>query len=59
MSRTYHHLTREERCCIMLRLKDGFSSRAIARELNRSPSTITREIERHRSMLGCADLPYE
>jgi IS30 family transposase len=43
----------------MLRLKDGFSSRAIARELNRSPSTITREIERHRSMLGCADLPYE
>jgi IS30 family transposase len=59
MSKTYRHLTREERCCIMLRLKDSYSVRAIARELDRSPSTISREVERHRSMLGCADLPYE
>lgn len=59
MPKTYHHLSREERCCIMLRLKDGFSSRAIACELNRAPSTITREIERHRALVGCANLPYE
>ena len=59
MPKTYRHLSWPERSCIMLRLKGGFSFRAIARELNRSPSTITREIERHRSMLGCADLSYE
>ena len=59
MPKTYSHLNIAERCCIMLRLKDGLSARAIARELNRSPSKISREIERHRSMLGCSSLPYE
>ena len=59
MGKQYSHLSAEERGCIMLRLRDGFSSRAIARELKRSPSSITREISRHRRLAGCATLPYE
>jgi transposase, IS30 family len=59
MGNQYRHLSIADRACIMLRLRDGLSSRAIARELNRAPSTITREIEKHRRMAGCANLPYE
>ena len=59
MGNAYKHLSSQDRVLIMLRLKDGFSSRAIARELNRAPSTITREISRHRNMAGCAELPYQ
>jgi IS30 family transposase len=59
MGKHYSHLSSEERACIMLRLRDGFSSRAIARELKRSPSSITREIARHHCLAGCAKLPYE
>lgn len=55
----YRQLSVEERVNIMLRLRDGISSRAIARELKHAPSTITREIDRHRRMTGCARLPYE
>ena len=40
------HLSFEERVIIQLRLKDGCSLRAIARELNCSPSTISYEIKR-------------
>ena len=59
MGNLYSHLSSEERACIMLRLRDGFSSRAIARELKRSPSSVTREITKHRQLAGCATLPYE
>ncbi len=59
MGHHYKHLDGAERACIMLRLRDGLSSRAIARELNRSPSSITREIAKHQAMEGCAKLPYE
>ena len=59
MGKQYRHLSSEERACIMLRLRDGFSSRAIARELKRTPSSITREIAKHRQLAGCATLPYE
>jgi len=59
MGNQYRHLSSEERACIMLRLRDGFSSRAIARELKRSPSSITREIARHHCLAGCSALPYE
>ena len=59
MGKQYSHLSSEERACIMLRLRDGFSSRAIARELKRSPSSVTREIIKHRQLAGCARLPYE
>lgn len=40
------HLSFEERVIIQLRLKDGYSLRAIARELNCSPSTISYEVKR-------------
>ena len=59
MGQHYKHLNQSDRACIMLRLRDGLSSRAIARELNRSPSSITREITKHHVMAGCAKLPYE
>ena len=59
MGNQYSHLSSEERACIMLRLRDGFSSRAIARELRRSPSSVTREIAKHHSLAGCGTLPYE
>lgn len=40
------HLSFEERVIIQLRLKDGYSLRAIACELNCSPSTISYEVKR-------------
>jgi IS30 family transposase len=59
MGQNYSHLSTADRASIMLRLRDGWSSRAIARELQRAPSSITREIAKHRGMAGCAKLPYE
>ena len=38
------HLSFEERVIIQTRIKDGFSLRAIARELGCSPSTISYEV---------------
>ena len=40
------HLSFEERVIIPTRIKDGFSLRAIARELGCSPSTISYEVKR-------------
>ena len=40
------HLSLEERVIIQTRIKDGFSLRAIARELDCSPSTISYEVKR-------------
>ena len=40
------HLSFEERVIIQTRIKDGFSLRAIARELGCSPSTIRYEVKR-------------
>lgn len=40
------HLSFEERVVIQTRLKDGYSIRAIARELGCSPSTISYEVKR-------------
>ena len=40
----YQHLSREERAVIIVRRRDGLSSRAIARELKRAPSTVSREM---------------
>lgn len=60
MGKEYHQLSGTERVVIRLRLRDdGWSSRAIARELQRSPSSITREISRARGLPGCSELPYE
>lgn len=40
------HLTFEERVLIQTRLKDGYSKRAIAREIGCSPATICNEMKR-------------
>lgn len=40
------HLTYDERMLIQIRLKDGKSQRAIAREIGCSPTTISNEIKR-------------
>ncbi|WPP46279.1 IS30 family transposase [Pseudomonas sp. AN-1] len=49
---SYHELSIEERSNIQVGLLRGMSQRAIARMLNRSPSTICREIRRNRSAQG-------
>lgn len=44
---SYHHLTTEEREKLSHLLGNGWRIRAIARELNRNPSTICRELKRN------------
>ncbi|AVH50681.1 hypothetical protein C3Y93_08735 [Acinetobacter sp. SWBY1] len=48
----YTHLTLEERYQIYALLRESFSKRHIACRLNRSPSTISREIQRNRARNG-------
>ncbi len=48
----YTHLTLEEKSQIYTLLREGFSKRYIACRLNRSPSTISREINRNRARNG-------
>lgn len=43
----YSHLNDEDRYTIQIRYKDKVSIRAIAKELRKSPSTISREIKRN------------
>ena len=43
----YQHLTTSERESILLKIGEGKSIRKIAKELGRSPSTISREIKRN------------
>jgi len=51
----YHHLSSEERAVIMLELKRGSSMRSIGQMLNRSTSTISRELNRNTPRLSyCA-----
>jgi DNA-directed RNA polymerase specialized sigma24 family protein len=45
----YEQLKPEERATVMLMNREGSSIRAMSRALKRSPSTISREINRHRS----------
>ena len=47
MPNGYHHLTYAERCQIHGLKASGYSQRAIAREMNRSPATISRELRRN------------
>ena len=47
--KSYTHFTLEERKCLEQSLKEHKSIRAIARELNRSPSSVSREIKRNYS----------
>ena len=45
----YHHLTIEERSCIRKYYAEGLSYRKIAQLIGRSPSTVSREINRNRT----------
>ena len=49
----YQRLTRAERYQIQALLKSGISNRQIAQVLERSPSTICRELKRNRTKRGC------
>jgi IS30 family transposase len=44
---SYHRLSLEERALIMIEYHQGKSIRSISYSLNRSPSTISREIKRN------------
>src|SRR5690554_5525200 len=46
MEKHYHHLSTTDRVTLMFLKRQGHSLRAIARELNRSPSTLSRELRR-------------
>jgi len=56
MGEHYRHLGAEERAVIMLMVRAGSGVRAIARTLNRDPSTVSRELRRQPDHGG---LPYE
>lgn len=45
---SYYHLTIDERSCIFNLLEHGMSIRRISKALQRSPSTISREIKRNK-----------
>ena len=49
---SYSHLSTEERFCLYNGIQSGMSARKIAEALERSPSTITREIKRNSCKLG-------
>lgn len=52
MTKPYTHLTQEERYHIHAHKKVGFSTLAIAQELNRHVSTIKRELVRNKGLRG-------
>ena len=54
----YQHLLPEERASIMLMLAQQYSIRYIARHLNRSPSSISRELKRNRCNLDSITRSY-
>ncbi len=47
MEKKYEHLSIEERALIQAKLETGCTLRAIAHGVQRSPSTISREIKRN------------
>jgi IS30 family transposase len=49
---SYSELSVEERATIQIGQAQGFSQRGIARLINRSPSTISRELRRNRDACG-------
>lgn len=52
MSGNYNHLSKEERAQIAIFKKNGYSLRKIAKELERSVSTISREVKRNEGIQG-------
>lgn len=55
MKNHYHHLSTTDRVTLMLMMRQGASLRAVAHELKRSPSTLSRELRRH----VVDDQPYD
>nr|WP_235129195.1 helix-turn-helix domain-containing protein [Mycoplasmopsis bovis] len=51
-TKNYNHLTYDERAFIEIQIKSGYSIRSIARQLNRSPSTVSRELKRNTAFSG-------
>ncbi|WP_369128166.1 helix-turn-helix domain-containing protein, partial [Mycoplasma phocimorsus] len=51
-TKKYRHLTKEERFFIQNSLKNNMSMRSIARQIGKSPSTISREIKRNSNYFG-------
>ena len=49
---SYHQLTENERYQIYVLLKVGLTQKEIADQLNRSPSTISRELKRNHGLKG-------
>lgn len=49
----YTHLNQRERMCLFYLLQSGLSLREIGRRLNRSHTTIAREIQRNKRVFGC------
>jgi transposase, IS30 family len=47
MDKKYEQLKAEERAIVMLMRQEGWSMRAVGRKLQRSPSSISRELRRH------------
>ena len=47
MDKKYEQLKAEERAIVMLMRQEGWSMRAVGRKLQRSPSSISRELTRH------------
>ena len=59
MTSRYTHLQPEDRLTLASLHQQGFSQRAMARLLGRSPSTIGRELKRNRSSDGYAFMPAQ
>lgn len=50
---SYDHLNQRERMCLFYLLQSGLSLREIGRRLNRSHTTLSREVKRNKRILGC------
>lgn len=53
--RHYCHIRRDERFEIAILRKKGYSIRAIAKAMNRSPASVSRELQRNSGSLGTYD----
>jgi len=56
MGKHYSHLSSEERAVLQIELGNGASVRSIARRLNRSASTLSRELDRQNDCVYAASV---
>jgi transposase, IS30 family len=59
MSRRFQQLAAEERVALAALRLQGHSLRGIARQLGRSPSTLSREVRRNATVAGYASAPAQ